>query len=74
MFKKSIITPFFILQGILIFLAFYYIMDNSLLYAVISAVLLTVIQYAVSHRGMKKQQRKEDEEYAKKWGLDVSDL
>lgn len=74
MFKKSIIIPIFILQAVLIFLAFYYIMDNSLLNAIISAVLLTAIQYVVTQKGMKKQQRKDDEEYAKKWGLDVSDL
>jgi hypothetical protein len=36
--------------------------------------LLTAIQYVVTQRGMKKQQRKEDEEYAKKWGMDVEEL
>lgn len=74
MIRKSILIPFAIIQAILTFVMFYYLKGDTLITASLITVVTSILLVVGNHYGMKKQQRKEDEEYAKKWGLDVEKL
>ena len=74
MIRKSILIPFGIIQAILTFVMFYYLKGDSFVSALVMTILFSAIFLVIEFRGRKKQQRKEDEEYAKKWGMDVGDL
>lgn len=74
MIRKSILIPFFIVQAVVLFLGYYYLKGDSFISALVITIVFSAIYVFVGYRGMKKQQRKEDEEYAKKWGIDVEDL
>ena len=74
MIRKSILIPFAIIQAVLTFVIFYYLRGDTLLTASLITIVTSILFFVGNHYGMKKQQRKEDEEYAKKWGLDVEDL
>jgi membrane protein implicated in regulation of membrane protease activity len=74
MIRKSILIPFFIVQAVTLFFGYYYLVGDSFVSALVVTILFSAIYVVVGYRGLKKQQRKEDEEYANKWGMDVSDL
>ena len=74
MIRKSILIPFGIVQAVILFLGYYYLVSDTFVSALVMTILFSAIYVVITVRGMKKQQRKEDEEYAKKWGMDVGDL
>ena len=73
MIRKSILIPFAIIQAVALFLGYYYLTGRSIVSSLVTTIIFSAIYVIVGYRGMKKQQRKEDEEYAKKWGLDVEE-
>lgn len=73
MIRKSILIPFYILQAVALFLGYYYLVGRSIVSSLVTTIIFSAIYVIVGYRGMKKQQRKEDEDYAKKWGMDVEE-
>ncbi|MFN3196655.1 MAG: hypothetical protein ACE364_11950 [Chlorobiota bacterium] len=64
MIRKSILIPLFILEAVLTFVIFYYLKGDTLLTASLITVVTSILFFVGNHYGMKKQQLKEDEEYA----------